>query len=476
MESRSIFLSLSPLDHRYFLANRDTFEKLSGFLSEEAGIAYSLKAEAALLKTHVDFFFDSSDKKKSDVDRAASGITAEEVYAEEERTKHNIRALVNVLQRRVPEGLRPFVHLGATSVDILDTALSMRLKGAVKGVLLPLLIEVEKELCRIAREHAGVPQIGRTHGQHAVPITVGFAFAEYVSRLGKSIREIQIRADGLRGKLAGAVGAYNATSLITGTPEMFEKTYLDYCGLSPSDHSTQIVEPEYTLRLLLEINTAFGIMANLADDLRNLQRTEVGEAAEYFSADQVGSSTMPQKRNPWNSEHVKSLWKVYAPRVVTFYMDQLSDHQRDLTNSASSRFIAEFIAGTCAAAGRLRSVLEGLHIDREACMKNLGLQGGMVLAEGIYVLLALSGEEQGHEIVRRISSQVRESGVSFKQAVINSTGVWEKISPIIEKNYGIRAEDLFDEPHRYRGISETKALSLSQRFTDLMMKIEEEIS
>ena len=105
--------------------------------------------------------------------------------------------------------------------------------------------------------------------------------------------------------------------------------------------------------VLLELNTAFGIVANLADDLRNLQRSEIDEVREPFGSRQVGSSTMPQKRNPWNCEHVKSLWKAFAPRVMTFFMDQVSEHQRDLTNSASARFVPEFIAGLTAAANRM---------------------------------------------------------------------------------------------------------------------------
>ena len=113
------------------------------------------------------------------------------------------------------------------------------------------------------------------------------------------------------------------------------------------------------------------MIANLADDLRNLQRTEIGEVREEFSATQVGSSTMPQKRNPWNSEHVKSLWKSFAPRVMTFFMDQISDHQRDLTNSASSRFVAEYLAGFALAADRMRSVLTGLRVDRERMAENI---------------------------------------------------------------------------------------------------------
>ena len=124
---------------------------------------------------------------------------------------------------------------------------------------------------------------------------------------------IRDRAGDLRGKLAGAVGAYNATSLLVKDPLALEREFLDGLGLAPSEHSTQLVEPEYLLRLLLEINMAFGVIANLADDLRNLQRSEIGEVREEFTATQVGSSTMPQKRNPWNSEHVKSLWKAFCP-------------------------------------------------------------------------------------------------------------------------------------------------------------------
>lgn len=126
-----------------------------------------------------------------------------------------------------------------------------------------------------------------------------------------------------------------------------------------------MVEPEYLLRMLLELNTAFGIIANLADDLRHLQRTEIDELREFFSATQVGSSTMPQKRNPWNSEHVKSLWKAFAPRVLTFYMDQISEHQRDMSNSASGRFAADYIAGFADAANRMKKIIKSLRIDRD---------------------------------------------------------------------------------------------------------------
>ncbi len=305
------------------------------------------------------------------LDELAASVSPEDVYAEEAKVHHNVRALVNVLKRHLPEEVRPLVHLGATSVDILDTAAALRYREATTRIVLPTLLDLEAQLIRLAREEADTVQVGRTHGQYAVPITFGFAMAGYVARLGKSIQRIHERAQGLRGKLAGAVGAYNATTLLVADPRELERRVLGALGIEPSEHSTQLVEPEYLLQLLLELNTAFGIIANLADDLRQLQRSEIGEVREEFTESQVGSSTMPQKRNPWNSEHVKSLWKAFSPRVVTFYMDQISEHQRDLTNSASSRFVVDYVAGFCLAAGRMVSVLRSLVVDRRRMAENL---------------------------------------------------------------------------------------------------------
>jgi adenylosuccinate lyase len=340
MKARNIFRNISPVDHRYSVSEENVFDSLVPWISEEASVAACVKAEIALIVAHLAMRGALTAEIRAELEKAAA-VDIEEVYAEEEKTRHNIRALVNVLKTKVPAEYAPLIHLGATSADILDTGLSWRMAGLTREVVLPLLKKLELLLCDLSEREADTPQVGRTHGQHAVPITLGFAISEYVSRLGKSILEIEKRAGDLRGKLAGAVGAYNATSMIVKDPEELERLYLAELELEASEHSTQLVEPEYLLRLLLEFNVAFGIIANLADDLRNLQRSEIGELREGFAADQVGSSTMPQKRNPWNSEHVKSLWKTFMPRVNTFFMDQISEHQRDLTNSASQRFIAD---------------------------------------------------------------------------------------------------------------------------------------
>jgi adenylosuccinate lyase len=476
MESRSIFKNISPLDHRYYQSNKDIFDKLALYISEEAGVSYCTRAEIALLKTHIELQ-EGGDKALLDsLEGLEDQIDPEEVYLEEEKTQHNIRALVNVINRKVSEKLKPYVHMGATSVDILDTANSMKMRDATRKVLLPQLIELEEHLIRLAEDNAAVPQVGRTHGQHAVPITLGFAFAEYVSRLGQSIKEIDRISLDQRGKLAGAVGGYNATSMMTTDPFKMEEIYLNHLGLKPSEYSTQMVEPEYLLRLLLEINTAFGIIANLADDLRHLQRSEIDEVREYFSSTQVGSSTMPQKRNPWNCEHVKSLWKAFAPRIMSFYMDQISEHQRDLSNSASARFQADYMAGFSAAVARMNKILKGMTVNEERLMKNLREQGDMVLAEPTYILIAMGGINEGHEIVRRATLKCGETGKKLYQVLQEEEPqVWEVIKEQMKKITGMDGNEFYARPELYRGKTVEKTLNLVKEYRRVCEKIAKEL-
>ncbi|MDR0400818.1 MAG: adenylosuccinate lyase, partial [Treponema sp.] len=202
-ESRVIFQNLSPIDHRYSISEAPLYRALVPWLSEEAAVAAHIKAEVALVLAHLKLRGTLRPGLREALEGAVGEIQSAEVYAEEEKTRHNIRALVNVLKRRTPPELAALVHLGATSADILDTGLSWRIRGALREVLLPRLRRLETLLCDFAEAEAETPQVGRTHGQHAVPITLGFAMAEYVSRLGKSILEIERRGAQLKGKLAG---------------------------------------------------------------------------------------------------------------------------------------------------------------------------------------------------------------------------------------------------------------------------------
>ena len=327
----SFFDAVSPFDARYYGADETFYNKVHGYVSEEASIRYFLRVEDALVQTLAQYGFCSKEISE-EVSRACREVTAAEVYHEEARIQHNIRALVNCIRRRISEKASGYVHLFATSNDIMDTAAALRYKEFTRAVLVPDLIGCVELLADLARREAATPQIGRTHGQHAEPITFGYAVALYVSRLGGRVVKLDSVSNNLRGKFAGPVGAHNALSLALGDRTLqFERDLLARLGLQPSDTgvSSQLVEQEPLVDLAYTAISTFGVLANLADDMRHLYRTEIAEVRERHQPERVGSSTMPHKVNPKDFENVKSLWKAYAPRLVTVLMDQISEHQRD---------------------------------------------------------------------------------------------------------------------------------------------------
>ena len=475
MEKPDRFRSISPLDHRYWLANSNLFEALADHLGEEASVRYAVRVELALLIELLHRLPGCScdDDLEHAIRAAGERVTADAVAAEERVTDHNVRALVNVLQRELPASVRHLVHVGATSYDITDTANAMRYRDALRNVIVPLLIRLERALIDLAEREADTAQVGRTHGQYASPLTFGLAMAEYVARLGKAVFRISGRAGDLRGKLAGAVGAYNATNLLVDDAAELERAVLRRLHLKPSESATQIVEPEYLLAALQEVGTAFGIIANLADDLRHLQRSEIDEVREPFGSEQVGSSTMPQKRNPWNCEHVKSLWKTFAPRILTFYLDQVSEHQRDLTNSASARFVPEFVAGFAAAANRLLRVVDGLQVNRERMRRRLrDGTSDLVMAEAAYVLLAASGNADAHEQVRRLTLECERRGVRLIAAARDQPATWKSLDQAVQRRFATSAHEFLSHPERYVGQAARKARAIAKHYRALMNGLE----
>jgi adenylosuccinate lyase len=312
------FDAASPFDARYYFADRAFFEKLNPYVSENAQVRYLARVEAALAETLADHSV-CSRKIAAEIGRAALEVTPEEVYEEERRIQHNIRALVNCIGKQVSAKAKPYIHLFATSADIMDTARALCLVEVTRDVLAPDLLSLLRQLIDMARAHAATPQMGRTHGQHAVPMTFGFAVALYVSRLGQRIECIMETARNLRGKFAGAVGAYNALSLLSKKPADIEASLMKNLGLEPPEISTQVTQPEYVADYIYALTACWGVFANLADDFRHLQRSEIRELKDRKASDPktqiVGSSTMPHKVNPKDFENVKSMWKAYVPRL-----------------------------------------------------------------------------------------------------------------------------------------------------------------
>jgi adenylosuccinate lyase len=441
--------AISPLDYRYW------DEDVAKYLSDAAYLKYKLAVELALIKALAKRKVCSKDIV-AEVEKAIGEVTPEEVSAEEDRVKHDVRAMVNVIRGKVSEKARPYVHMTATSYDITDTANAARFRDATREVLVPALKNLARVLISLAEREAGTVQVGRTHGQHAVPITFGYMIAGYVSRLGQSILALEELAKGLKGKFSGAVGAYNSSSLFFDDPEGFEKDVLAEVGLEPTEHATQITQPEPMVRLIAETTIAAGVMADLADDMRHLQRTEIREVGEEFGKSQVGSSTMPQKRNPASFENVKSLWKIIAPRMTTAFMDQLSEHQRDLTNSASGRTYGETLAYTTAMAKRLSSTMEKLVVDHSRVAANLALTRGMIAAEPLYLTLAFMGHTDAHEKVRELTLAAQKEGKPLEEVAMADkevAGYIAKMSPA--------QKAILKNPSSYTGIAAKRALEIS---------------
>ncbi len=447
---RDIYDNISALDFRYHER-----ELVEGYLGENAYIRYQMKGEVALAKALARRGLGDADVV-GEVIAACESVSTHFVYLEEGVIRHNVRALVNGLQRNVSERARPFIHLMATSYDILDTANSARIRDAYFGVVDPVLMETESGLILVTEREADTTQVGRTHGQHALPVTVGFATAEYVDRFGNSIEHLRDRAEEINGKFSGAVGARNAQALLIEDPKEFEEEILEEMNLKPASYSTQIVPPEPMTRFLSECVIASGVLGNLADDVRNLQRTEIGELGEAFEPAWVGSSTMVQKQNPVVPEQSKSVWKTLMGRIITVYANQISEHQRDLTGSLSSRSDVEIVAYLTLQSRRTTGMLKRMRVNPENLKKNLAVQGDQILGEPFYLLLAINGHPDAHEKMRQIAVEARQQGKSLAEKIRED----KELEPYVDK-FTPHQWDVLSDPTKYVGTAPQQARDIA---------------
>lgn len=457
----------SPTDYRY------SVPELIPYLSEEAYVAYKARIESALARQLAKSGI-CTEEVAEQIESACEKIRAEEVYEEEARIKHDIRALANVIRNKVPERAKPFVHLTATSYDIVDTANALRFKDAIDGVVVPDLLKLEKALIEISKIYSKTIQVGRTHGQHAEPVTFGFYVSYYVSRIGNRIITIKKATQGLTGKFAGAVGVYGPLSLIVSDPEGFERDLLASLGLKASEVSTQIVQPEPMTDLMHSIVSTMSVLANFSRDMRHLQRTEIGEICEEFSSNQVGSSTMPQKRNPISFENVESIWKKFMPQMVTVYMDQISEHQRDLTNSSSQRYLAELVVAFDYAVRRLTKTIWNdvekkprVVVDLQNMRRNFDFSRDEMAAEPFYILLAVSGHSDAHEEVRQAVQRSITQGESFHDALMKNPSLRKYFDSLPEAK-----QKYIENPELYIGIAAEKTLAVAQKWENEIAKLD----
>ncbi len=263
------------------------------------------------------------------------------------------------------------------------------------------------------------------------------------------------------GKFSGATGSYNALSVFVDDPLKFEQVVLSKVGLKPAEASTQIAPPEYIIRLIDEMTITSGILANIGHDMRHLARTEIAEVREKFEEGQTGSSTMAHKMNPWNFENLISMHKQVLAQQLNANLNLTSEHQRDLTDSANSRFYVLVPAILANMAKRATRIMSKVEVNEEQMQKNLQMTGGAIAAEPLYLLLEKHGHTSAHEAAKRIAHGALQKGVSLAEEVQKddeTSEYWAKFSGEEKK--------IIENPEKhYLGLAAKKAKQISKNWS-----------
>jgi len=342
---------------------------------------------------------------------AAAGIEEHAPEASLERAKaieleisHDMMAIVKAISEVCGDSGR-WVHYGATSNDMLDTATGLQLRQALSLIdeKLRLLLKV---LLKRSDETKSLVCIGRTHGQHGVPTTYGLRFAIWASEIGRHIERLgQLRPRVVVGQMTGAVG----TQAALGPKAMeIQATMMEVLAIGSVDVSSQVISRDRYAEYFMFCANVATTLDKIGIEIRSLQRTEIGEVEEAFGAHQVGSSTMPHKRNPIKSEQVCGLARIVRSAVEPALQNNTLWDERDLTNSSCERVLfpeASILTDHCIRV--MTTVLDGLVINRAAIRRNLAFLHGINMAESVMIELTKKGmnRQDSHERVRVASMQ-----------------------------------------------------------------------
>lgn len=396
---------------------------------EETRVQKMLDVEAALAWAHAEVGnISKKDAEKVMATALLKNVKLSRIKEIEHEIKHDITSLVRALAEACgPSG--GCVHLGVTSYDIVDTANALQLKEALQ-IIEKRLEDLEKTLMDKAFRYKETMMMGRTHGQHALPITLGFKFAVWTREVSRHIQRLKQCEDRvLVGKISGAVG----TQAGLGEHAMkIQELVMHRLGLKAADISTQIVQRDRHAELVCLLAAISSSLDSFATEIRELQRPEIGEMFESFETEkQVGSSTMSHKRNPELCERVCGLSRVVRGLVVPALEDVVTWHERDLTQSSAERFILpESCILTDYILFLMNSILTSLRVDEERMLKNIEITRGRSMSEAVMIALAKKGvsRQEAHEHLRKLTIKSEVEARDFKQILLEDKLVSEKLS------------------------------------------------
>ncbi|MHB8162812.1 MAG: adenylosuccinate lyase [Methanoregula sp.] len=390
-------MAVHPIEERYGT------KEMRAVWSEKNRFSCIVSAEIALAKAEAHHGMIPA-AAAVEISEKGHHASLERAKAIELEISHDMMAIVKAVSEVTGESGR-WVHYGATSNDILDTATGLQL-GQTLDLIDQKLRQLLGVLLKRSAETKTLVCIGRTHGQHGVPTTYGLRFAIWASEIGRHIDRLeQIRPRVVVGQMTGAVG----TQAALGPKGMeVQAAMMEYLGMSSVDVSSQVISRDRYAEYFMFCAGVATTLDKIGIEIRSLQRTEIGEVEEAFGAKQVGSSTMPHKRNPIKSEQVCGLARIIRSAVEPALQNNTLWDERDLTNSSCERVLfpeASILTDHCL---RLMTVvLDGLVINRAGIRRNLAFLHGINMAESVMIELTKKGmtRQDSHERIRMASMQ-----------------------------------------------------------------------
>jgi len=411
-------MSVHPIEFRYFS------EEMKSLFTEEAKLQNWLRVEAALACAHAGLGHIPK-SAAAEIRRKASlkYVKLQRVKAIEDKIHHDLMAMVKALTEVCGQKAGKYVHLGATSYDIEDTALALQLSSAL-AVIARQVDEIFRALLKLAQKTKHLVCVGRTHGQHAVPTTYGLKFAIYACEFQRHLERLaEARKRIMVGQMTGAVGTQASFGKDAG---QLQKLVMQDLGLQSVLVSNQVIQRDRHAEVVFCMALIAASAEKIAKEIRNLQRTEIGEVCEPFSAGQVGSSTMPQKRNPHKSERICSLARIIRALTIPALENISLEHERDLTNSAAERIVfPEAFILTDYVLRQMRDILGRLFISEKNIRRNLELTGGMIMSERVMLELVERGcgRQEAHEILRQAAAKAFTEEKPFRDILLGNARI-----------------------------------------------------
>ena len=428
------------------LGNNFSTSEMRAIWSEQNRLEKQVDVEVALAKAEGELGVIPTDVADEIVKKAdASKLSLQQIADEAAKAKHSLMSTINALQKQVGEAGQ-FIHYGATTQDIVDTATVLQLKQSFAIVERDTKL-IAIELKRLAKQYQYLPMVGRTHGMQALPTTFGFKLAVWLDEFVRHLQRLtEIKQRVLVGNISGAVCTY--ASMGNFGP-MIEARALSSLGLNTPNIGWQSARDRFS-EYGSVIALISGTLGKIGNEFYNLMRTEINEVEEPFSEGKIGSTTMPHKRNPAALEGLASLTAPLLKSVALIHESMKVEHERDAM-SWRAEWIAlpEINLYISAQLQTALTILRGLKVNSDRMLANLLMQNGLLLSEKVMFEIGKRlGKQTAHHLVYNCAMQAFEQNRAFKDVLLDD--------PLLNKEFSVAELDSWLEPINYLGSAPEK--------------------